>query len=123
LVRKAGARRNNILSRIQSSDAEQAEGLGLPGDWRFVTPRNWSTVETRLAGRLNPALRDSSPVDLAGIRVARSSGQIQTGKLDPVGPAVELPSSVAAIVTSADDALNLEVLNRDFNPFVSDPRG
>ena len=69
-----------------------------------------------------PPLRDASPIDLGGINVARS-GKIETGKLDPVGISVELPPELAGIVTPADEALSLEVLNRDFNPFLADPRG
>ena len=68
-------------------------------------------------------MRDASPIDLGGIEVARSSGKIETGKLDPVGVSVELPPELAGIVTPADAALSLEVLNRDFNPFLADPRG
>ena len=61
------------------------------------------------------------PIDLGGIKVTRS-GQIETGRLDPVGLAVELPPEVAALVSPADEALNLEVINSEFNPFLAEPR-
>ena len=108
---------------LPGATAEEAQSLGLPSDWRFVVPRQWEIVDKSLQARLNSSLRDSSPIDLGGISVARSSGKIETGKLDPVGISVELPPALAGIVTPADEALSLEVLNRDFNPFLNDPRG
>ena len=96
--------------------------LGLPSDFRVVPPRRWNTVDAHLARRLDPTLRDTSPIDIGGISVSRA-GKIETGKLDPVGQAVDLPPSLDAIVLPADQALSLDVLNREFNPFVSDPRG
>jgi hypothetical protein len=107
---------------LPGATAEEAQSLGLPSDWRFVAPRQWETVDKSLQARLSATLRDSSPLDLGGIDVARS-GKIETGKLDPVGISVELPPSLAGIVTPADEALSLEVLNREFNPFLADPRG
>ncbi len=107
---------------LPGASAEQAQGLGLPSDWRFVAPLRWNRVEESLAARLNPALRDTSPIDLGGIRVMRSSGKIEAGQLDPVGTSVPLSPSLAAIVLPADEALSLEALNADFNPFLSDPR-
>ena len=107
---------------LPGATAEEAQSLGLPSDWRFVAPRQWETVDKSLQARLNSSLRDASPIDLGGINVARS-GKIETGKLDPVGISVELPPELAGIVTPADEALSLEVLNRDFNPFLADPRG
>ena len=108
---------------LPGATAEEAQSLGLPSDWRFIVPSQWETVDRSLQARLNSTLRDASPIDLGGIEVARSSGKIETGKLDPVGVSVELPPALAAIVTPADAALSLEVLNRDFNPFLADPRG
>ena len=108
---------------LPGASAEEAQSLGLPSDWRFIVPSQWETVDRSLQARLNSTLRDASPIDLGGIEVARSSGKIETGKLDPVGISVELPPELAAIVTPADAALSLEVLNRDFNPFLADPRG
>ena len=108
---------------LPGASAEEAQSLGLPSDWRFIVPSQWETVDRSLQARLNSTLRDASPIDLGGIEVARSSGKIETGKLDPVGVSVELPAALAAIVTPADAALSLEVLNRDFNPFLADPRG
>jgi len=108
---------------LPGASAEEAQSLGLPSDWRFVAPSQWGSVEESLAARLNPALRDSSPIDLGGIKVMRSSGKIETGKLDPVGTSVELPPPLLGIVAPADEALSLEALNRDLNPFLSDPRG
>ncbi len=108
---------------LPGASAEEAQSLGLPSDWRFVVPSQWETVDKSLQARLNSTLRDASPIDLGGIEVARSSGKIETGKLDPVGISVELPPALAGIVTPADAALSLEVLNRDFNPFLADPRG
>ena len=70
----------------------------------------------RLPPRLNPALRDTSPIDLGGIRVMRTSGKIETGKLDPVGQLGRASAALAGIVTPADEALSLEVLNRDSIP-------
>ena len=107
---------------LPGATAEEAQSLGLPSDWRFVAPRQWETVDKSLQARLNSSLRDASPIDLGGINVARS-GKIEIGKLDPVGVSVELPPELASIVTPADEALSLEVLNRDFNPFLADPRG
>lgn len=95
---------------------------GLPSDFRFVAPRRWGTVDAQIARKLDPTLRDSSPIDIGGIPVTRA-GKIETGKLDPIGQAVDLPPSLDGIVTPADQALSLEVLNRDFNPFISNPRG
>jgi hypothetical protein len=100
-----------------------AQSLGLPSDWRFVPPRQWRSVEQSLAARLNPALRDTGPIDLGGIKIMRASGEIAIGQLDPVGTFVELPESLSGIVAPADEALSLEALNRDFNPFLSDPQG
>ena len=108
---------------LPGASAEEAQSLGLPSDWRFIVPSQWETVDRSLQARLNSTLRDTSPIDLGGIEVARSSGKIETGKLDPVGISVELPPELAGIVTPADAALSLEVLNRDFNPFLADPRG
>jgi hypothetical protein len=108
---------------LPGASAEEAQSLGLPSDWRFIVPSQWETVDRSLQARLNSTLRDASPIDLGGIEVARSSGKIETGKLDPVGISVELPPELAGIVTPADAALSLEVLNRDFNPFLADPRG
>jgi hypothetical protein len=126
LVRKAFAAADAAPGALPSPPlipAEQASSLGLPSDWRFVAPRQWSSVDKSISARLNSALRDSSPIDLGGIRVVRASGQIETGRLDPVGLAVELPPALAGIVGPADEMLSLEVLNRDFNPFVNEPRG
>ena len=107
---------------LPGATAEEAQSLGLPSDWRFVAPRQWETVDKSLQACLSSTLRDASPLDLGGINVARS-GKIETGKLDPVGISVELPPALAGIVTPADEALSLEVLNREFNPFLADPRG
>jgi hypothetical protein len=108
---------------LPGASAEEAQSLGLPSDWRFIVPSQWETVDRSLQARLNSTLRDASPIDLGGIEVARSSGKIETGKLEPIGVSIELPAALAAIVTPADAALSLEVLNRDFNPFLADPRG
>lgn len=108
---------------LPGASSEEAQSLGLPSDWRFVAPSQWKTVDATLAARLNPALRDNSPIELGGIRVMRSSGKIETGQLDPVGDSVELPPALAGIVTPADEALSLDVLNRELNPFLADPRG
>jgi len=108
---------------LPGATAEEAQRLGLPSDWRFVTPSQWGKVDASLTAKLNPALRDSSPIDLGGIRVTRASGKIETGKLDPVGASVELPPALSGIVVPADEALSIEALNREFNPFLSDPRG
>jgi hypothetical protein len=122
LSRKALGQSTAEDASLPGASAEEAQSLGLPSDWRFVTPRQWEIVDKSLQARLNSALRDSSPIDLGGIDVARS-GKIETGKLDPVGISVELPPNLADIVIPADQALNLDVLNHDFNPFLSDPRG
>ena len=108
---------------LPGAAAEEAQSLGLPSDWRFVAPEPVGDrrQEPASAAQLR-RLRDASPIDLGGIKVARS-GKIETGKLDPVGISVELPPALAGIVTPADEALSLEVLNRDFNPFLADPRG
>ncbi len=105
---------------LPGASAEQAQSLGLPSDWRFVVPHRWDRVERSLAARLT--LRDTSPIDLGGIKVMRSSGKIEAGQLDPVGASVPLPPSLAGIVLPADQALSLEALNTAFNPFLSDPR-
>jgi hypothetical protein len=107
---------------LPGASTEAAQSLGLPSDWRFVPPQQWASVEKSLEARLNPALRDTSPIDLGGIRVMRASGKIETGELDPVGQSVELPAGLADVVLPADEALSLEALNRDFNPFLSDPQ-
>jgi hypothetical protein len=107
---------------LPGASAEQAQSLGLPSDWRFVTPTQWDMVDKRLQAGLKSALRDGAPLDLGGIEVARS-GKIETGKLDPVGVSVALPPELDGVVMPADEALSLEVLNRDFNPFLADPRG
>lgn len=111
------------LPSAPSDPTSPARKLGLPSDWTFVAPRQWATVDASLQARLSSVLRDTSPIDLGGIRVVRSSGQIEAGRLDPVGPALELPPSLASIVGPADEVLSLEVLNRAFNPFIADPRG
>jgi hypothetical protein len=108
---------------LPGASAEEAQSLGLPSDWRFVAPRQWGSVDASLKARLNSALRDSSPIDLGGINVARSSGKIETGKLDPVGASLPLPPALLGIIAPADEVLSLEVLNREFNPFLADPRG
>lgn len=108
---------------LPGAGAEQAQSLGLPSDWRFVVPRRWDRVEQSLAARLKPGLRDASPIDLGGIKVLRSTGEIEGGQLEPVGSSVELPASLDGVVLPADEALSLEALNADFNPFLSDPRG
>jgi hypothetical protein len=126
LVRKAlgeDAAAPGALPSGPAAPANAGRHLGLPSDWTFVAPRQWATVDASLEARLNSVLRDTSPIDLGGIRVVRSSGQIETGKLDPVGPAIELPPSLAAIVGPADEVLSLEVLNRFFNPFLEAPLG
>jgi hypothetical protein len=123
LTRKALGADAAADASLPGASAEAAQRLGLPSDWRFIVPSQWETVDRSLQARLNSPLRDASPIDLGGIEVARSSGKIETGKLDPVGVSVELPPELAAIVTPADAALSLEVLNRDFNPFLADPRG
>ena len=123
LVRKALAQSELAEPpALPGASAEEAQSLGLPADWRFVPPSKWANVEQSLTARLNPALRDTSPIDLGGIKVTRSSGEIEAGQLDPVGTSVELPPSLAGIVMPADEALSLEALNRDLNPFLSDPR-
>ena len=108
-----------IAPQIPPLDGPQ----GLPSDFRIVPPLRWNTVDAHLTRRLDPTLRDTSPIDIGGISVSRASGKIETGKLDPVGQAVDLPPSLDALVLPADQALSLDVLNREFNPFVSDPRG
>lgn len=123
LTRKALGQADTEDASLPGASAEEAQSLGLPSDWRFVPPLQWGTVDNSLQARLNSTLRDSSPIDLGGINVMRASGKIETGKLDPVGTSIELPPELAGIVTPADEALSLEVLNREFNPFLSDPRG
>ena len=102
--------------------APQLNARGLPADWRFVAPTRWSTVDASLHAKLTSPLRDSSPLDLAGIRVGRS-GEIELGGLDPVGASIALPASVASIIGPANEVLSLEVLNRDYNPFLDVPQG
>ncbi len=123
LVRKAmGSSTDPAVTRANADTAlEQSARHGLPADWQFVTPRRWATVDDSLKTRLNSVLRDSSPIDLGGIKVTRS-GQIETGRLDPVGLAVELPPEVAGLVQPADEALNLDVINSVYNPFIAEPR-
>ncbi len=113
---------NNNTTRTGGA-ALRAQDFGLPSDWRFVEPRRWSAVDASLPTRLRSASRRRSYAKLGGIRVGQASGEIETGSLDPVGQAVELPVSVAGIVALANDVLSLEVLNRDFNPFLSEPHG
>ncbi len=87
LVRKAlgeDAAAPGALPSGPAAPANAGRHLGLPSDWTFVAPRQWATVDASLEARLNSVLRDTSPIDLGGIRVVRSSGQIETGKLDPV---------------------------------------
>jgi hypothetical protein len=125
LVRSAVKAADTPLSEHAVHPSAPSAGirsLGLPSDWQFVAPEQWQAVDAHLASRLNAVLRDISPIELGGINVARS-GKIETGKLNPVGLAVELPPSIAGIVAPADEALSLEVLNRNFNPFVDAPRG
>jgi len=122
LVRKAlGASPEAATSADPDQALEQSARHGLPSDWQFVTPARWDTVDETLKKRLNSVLRDSSPIDLGGIKVTRS-GKIETGRLDPVGLAIELPPEVAGLVSPADEALSLEVLNREYNPFLAEPR-
>ncbi len=122
LVRKAlGASPEAATSADPDQALEQSARHGLPSDWQFVTPARWDTVDESLKKRLNSVLRDSSPIDLGGIKVTRS-GKIETGRLDPVGLAIELPPEVAGLVSPADEALSLEVLNREYNPFLAEPR-
>ena len=123
-VRKAlGQTEPDAPVSLPGAAEEAAQRLGLPSDWRFVAPAQWNTVDATLAARLNPALRDNSPIELGGIRVMRSSGKIEAGQLDPVGNSVEIPDALVGIVAPADEALSLEALNRDLNPFLDDPRG
>jgi hypothetical protein len=98
------------------------DGHGLPADWTFVEPKQWQTVERSLAAKMRLGLRGGAPVDVAGLRVGRS-GTIETGHLDPVGDPVELPDAVADIVRPADEALSLEAVNTDLNPFIDGPVG
>jgi hypothetical protein len=122
LVRKAlGASPEAATSASPDQALEQSARHGLPEDWQFVTPARWDTVDESLKKRLNSVLRDSSPINLGGIEVTRS-GKIETGRLDPVGLAIELPPEVAGLVSPADEALSLEVLNREYNPFLAEPR-
>jgi hypothetical protein len=123
LVRKAigGAPEAAATSANPDQVLAQSAQHGLPTDWQFVAPTRWTTVDESLKTRLNSVLRDASPIDLGGIKVTRS-GQIETGRLDPVGLAVELPPEVAALISPADEALNLEVINSEYNPFLAEPR-
>jgi hypothetical protein len=122
LVRKAlGASPEAATSASPDQALEQSAQHGLPEDWQFVTPARWDTVDESLKKRLNSVLRDSSPINLGGIEVTRS-GKIETGRLDPIGLAIELPPEVAGLVSPADEALSLEVLNREYNPFLAEPR-
>ncbi len=98
------------------------DGQGLPADWTFVEPKQWQTVERSLAAKMRLGLRAGAPVDVAGLRVGRS-GTIETGHLDPVGDPVALPASLADIVRPADEALSLEAVNQDLNPFIDTPLG
>ena len=123
LVRKAVGAAPEASTTSANPDQVLAQSTqhGLPTDWQFVAPTRWTTVDESLKARLNSVLRDASPIDLGGIKVTRS-GQIETGRLDPVGLAVELPPEVAALVSPADEALNLEVINSEYNPFLAEPR-
>jgi hypothetical protein len=123
LVRKAIGAAPEAAATSANPDQVLAQSAqhGLPTDWQFVAPTRWTTVDESLKTRLNSVLRDASPIDLGGIKVTRS-GQIETGRLDPVGLAVELPLEVAAFVSPADEALNLEVINSEYNPFLAEPR-
>jgi hypothetical protein len=122
LVRKAlGAPPEAAAAANPDQVLEQSAPHGLPSDWQFVAPARWDAVDDSLKKRLNSVLRDTSPIDLGGIRVTRS-GKIETGRLDPVGLAIDLPPEVAGLVSPADEALNLEVINREFNPFLAEPR-
>ena len=123
LVRKAIGAAPDAAATSANPDQVLAQSAqhGLPTDWQFVAPTRWTTVDESLKTRLNSVLRDASPIDLGGIKVTRS-GQIETGRLDPVGLAVELPPEVAALVSPADEALNLEVINSEYNPFLAEPR-
>lgn len=98
------------------------DGHGLPSDWTFVEPKQWQTVERSIAAQMRPGLRAGAPIDVAGLRVARGGG-IETGHLDPVGDPITLPASVADIVTPADEALSLDAVNADLNPFADAPVG
>lgn len=123
LVRKAIGAAPEAAATSANPDQVLAQSAqhGLPTDWQFVAPTRWTTVDESLKTRLNSVLRDASPIDLGGIKVTRS-GQIETGRLDPVGLAVELPPEVAALISPADEALNLEVINSEYNPFLAEPR-
>jgi len=108
---------------LPGAGAEEAQRLGLPADFRFVVPNQWAEVDSSLRARPSPTLRHAGPIDLGGIRILRSTGEIDTGSLDPVTPAIELPASLDGVVLPADEALNLAALNRSFNPFLAGPRG
>ena len=101
LVRKAlGASPETAAAANPDQVLEQSAPHGLPSDWQFVAPARWDTVDDSLKKRLNSVLRDTSPIDLGGIRVTRS-GKIETGRLDPVGLAIDLPPEVAGLVSPA----------------------
>ncbi len=100
----------------------QDAGPGLPADWRFIAPTQWYKVEDSLPARLSLFSRGTPQIDVGGIIVTRA-GKIETGKLDPVSPAIDLPAALADIVLPANEALRLDVLNAGFNPFVDDPLG
>lgn len=97
------------------------DGQGLPADWTFVEPAQWQTVERSLARQMRPGLRAGTPIDVAGLRVAR--GRIEAGHLEPVGEPIALPPSLADIIKPADEVLDLAAVNVDLNPFVAAPLG
>lgn len=67
-----------------------------------------------------PTVQPSIAVE--GVRVRPESGQVERSQLEPVGRAVELGSDVAEIVREADQCLDLDVINTQFNPFRDEPR-
>ena len=120
----------------------------LTDDWTFVLPSDASFSEPQLTSGANsespiPRREDGPPPEavtkshgsaddhtmmtpeaafsVAGVPVSAIVGDMEIGSLDPVGDPIHLGGAMDDIIGPANDRLDVEVMKRDFNPFIAGP--
>lgn len=80
---------------------------------RPATPTHTPTHTPAPSPAHSPAAGTTSPV---AARTARISRHEELASTDPTGPALAIPAELADVIRTPDDALNLDALERSFNP-------
>jgi len=113
---------------------------GLPSDWEYVLPSDESFADVQVSAPLGAATRSAKrshvetlsvdaddrevgSMTVAGIPVAALLGEVALGSLNPVGETVSLGPDIGDTVGPANRQLSVDVMNRDYNPYIAQPEG